>query len=264
MKSTKHWKSLILALSAIATTAFSAIPQAKAVNFEEQRISQDRFAVVAVPFGYKEHRLEIIEQIPGQQQCWQESGNAPISIDLLLLNYDHTDSCRRIFNTNGYTLRLNGQDERVAHVLKIVENQGELQLVAFHKDPSQPHLVIGKTNGLTDGSAMKLILNPGWQITKRVHEGQVIDHLYLSGDTSVVQNTFQPGVAHFSSSTSSSTSTVTSGNQTTSTSTTSSSQTTTPSMSEADTKALVDSVSQIYNNVVNPMLENMLREASSK
>lgn len=263
MKSTKHWKSLILALSAIATTTLCAIPQAKAVNFEEQRISQDSFAVVAVPFGYEEHRLEIIEQIPGGEECWRESGNAPTTIDLLLLNYDHSDSCRRIVDTNGYTLRLNGQDERVAHVLKIVKNQGELQLVAFHKDPSQPHLVIGKTNGLT-GNAMKLILNPGWQITKRVHEGQVIDHLYLSSDTSVAQNTFQPGTAHLNSSNSSSSSTVTSGNTTTSSSSTTSSQTKTPPMPETDTKALVDGVSQIYNNVVNPMLENMLKEANKK
>ena len=263
MKSTKHWKSLILALGAIATTAFCAIPQAKAVNFEEQPISQEQFAVVAVPFSYEEHRLEIIEQIPSQEKCWSESGYAPISIDLLLLNYDYSDSCRRVINTNGYTLRLNGEDERVAHVLKIVKNQGELQLVAFHKDPSKPHLVIARTNGFSD-NPMKLILNPGWQITKRVHQGQVIDHLYISGDTSVVQNTFQPGVAHVSSSTSSSSSssTVTSGNQTSSSSTTSSSQTSTSPLSEADTKALVDSVSEIYNNVVNPMLETMLKEAS--
>ena len=85
-----------------------------AVTFKEQQVEQNQFAVVAVPFGHKEHRLEIIEQVAGKQQCWHESGAAPAKVDLLLLNFDHTDSCRRIINTNGYTLRLDGDDDRVS------------------------------------------------------------------------------------------------------------------------------------------------------
>ncbi|WP_019506126.1 DUF3747 domain-containing protein [Pleurocapsa sp. PCC 7319] len=251
MKSYNRLKSLLLTLSAIASTAVMAVPQAKAVSFQEQRVNQNQFAVVAVPFGYKEHRLEIIEQIPGGKKCWNESGVAPVQVDLSLLNFDHTDSCRRIYNTNGYTLRLNGQDDRVAHVMKIVENNGELQLVAFHKDPSRPNTVIGKTNGISNG-AMKIILNPGWQITKRVHQGQVIEHLYLSGN---------PGITNSSYSATSSTS-VNSNSSTNSTSTSSTvtqgrANTTTPTTNNVDTQVLVDSVEQLYNNVVNPLLHNL-------
>ena len=162
---------------------------------------------------------------------------------MLLLNFDHTNSCRRITDTNGYTLRLNGQDERVAHVVKIVENAGELQLVAFHKDPYQPNLVIGRTNGLSSG-AMKITLNPGWQITKQVYQGQVLDRVFLSGDSTVAQNYFQPGV---SSSTSSSTATSTVGTNTTA-----------PNIpQQIDTTALINSASQIYQNVLNPLLQNL-------
>lgn len=241
MKSQNRIKSLFLALSAIASTAIMAVPQAKAVSFQERNVSQDEFAVVAVPFGYQEHRLEIIEQIPGEKQCWQESGSAPVEIDMLLLNFDHTDSCRRIINTNGYTLRVNGQDDRVARIVKIVQNNGELQLVAFHKDSTQPSIVIGETNGLSDGP-MKIILNPGWQITKRVHEGKVIDHLYLSGSPYATHTTYS----------------ATSSN-------TSSSNTGTPStnpdpVNNVDTKVLVDSVEQIYNNVVTPFLRDLSQE----
>ena len=67
---------------------------------------------------------------------------------------------------------------RVAGIVKIIRNGNELKLVAFHKDPTQPEIEIGSTKGLSDG-AMKINLNPGWQITKRVHQG-AIDHLYLS------------------------------------------------------------------------------------
>ena len=231
MKSNNRIKSLFLTLSAIASTTLMAAPQVKAVSFQEQQVSQDDFVVVAVPFGYQEHRLEIIEQIPGKQQCWQESGYAPIEVDMLLLNFDHTDSCRRIINTNGYTLRLNGQDERVAHIIKIVPNNGELQLVAFHKDPTQPSVVIGRTKGIGD-RAMKITLNPGWEITKRVHNGRAIDHLYLSGD-------------------------VNAGSTYSSTYSTTVTQNTKAVPPNVDPQALINTVEQIYNNVVNPLLRDL-------
>jgi hypothetical protein len=259
MKSSSRIKSLLLTLSAIASATIINAPQVKAqeVSFQEQPVNQEQVTVVAVPFGYQEHRLEIIEQISGKQQCWSESGTAPVEVNLLLSNFDHTDSCRRIINTNGYTLRLNGQDERVAHVIKIVENNGELQLVAFHKDPSQPSIVIGETNGLSN-NAMKIMLNPGWQITKRVHQGQVIDHLYLSGNTGLTSNSY--------SATSSSSVNGNSSNST-STSTTVTQKTANPNSPQpqpVDTKVLVDGVEQIYNNVVTPFLYNLSQQNTNK
>lgn len=242
MKTTNRLQSLLLAVSAIASSAMMVAPQAKAVSFQEQQVDQGDFAVVAVPFGYQEHRLEIIEQIAGEKQCWSESGSAPVELDLLLLDFDHTDSCRRVINTNGYTLRLNGQDDRVAHVVKIVENNGELQLVAFHKDPTQPSVVIGRTNGISD-KAMKIILNPGWQISKRVHQGEVIDHIYLSGASGA--NTY----------TASSSSTTTVNGKTSSSSSTTTTQT--PTSPQIDPNALLQGVEQIYNNVVNPLLQDL-------
>jgi len=252
MKSNNRIKSLFLTLSAIASTTLMAAPQVKAVSFQEKQVSQDDFAVVAVPFGYQEHRLEIIEQIPGKQQCWQESGSAPVKVDMLLLDFDHTDSCRRIINTNGYTLRLNGQDERVAHVVKIVPNNGELQLVAFHKDPTQPSVVIGKTNGLSD-RAMKITLNPGWQITKRVHDGQTIDHLYLSGDSNSSNSSY-----------SASSSTTINGTTATTSSSTTVTQGTNTVPPNIDPQTVINGVEQIYNNVVNPLLRDLSQGNASK
>lgn len=256
MKSYNLIQSLFLALSAIVSTTVLAVPQAQAVTFQEQEIDHDQVAVVAVPFGYKEHRLEIIEQVAGKQQCWNESGTAPVKIDLLLLNFDHTDSCRRIINTNGYTLRLNGEDERIAHVVKIVQDQGELKLIAFHKDSSQPNIEIGSTNGLSDG-AMKIILNPGWKVSQRVHQGKALNHLYLSGNTS--------SSSTYSSNTSS---TTVNGNTSSSSASSASSNTTSANPESSnpaaniDTKALVNNIDQIYQNLVTPILRDLSEEGS--
>lgn len=238
MKSNKRIKSLFLALSAIATTAIAATP-VKAVSFQEQRVNQDDFAVVAVPFGYQQHRLEIIEQIPGEKQCWQESGSAPVKMDLLLLEFDHTNSCRRVMNTNGYTLRLNGEEDLATHVVKIVPNNGELQLVAFHRDSTQPNIVIGSTNGMTDG-AVKINLKPGWQITKRVHEGKTLNHLYLSGNGSQ---------------------TYTANPKKTTTATSNPTPQTTPQTAPSPKPSdLANSIDQIYNNIVSPLLRDLSQE----
>ena len=242
MKSYNRYQSLLLTLSAIASTTVMSIPQAQAVSFAEQQMRQDQFAVVAVPFGYQEHRLEIIEQIEGEKQCWHESGAAPVTVDLLLLDFDHTNSCRRIINTNGYTLRLNGEDDRVAHVVKIVQDQGELKLIAFHKDPSQPSIEIGSTNGLSNG-AMKIVLNPGWQISKRVHQGETIDHLYLSGNINRVNSTYSSNIPRSEANSG--------NNQGTANNT---------QIPNIDTKVFVNSVEQIYNNVVTPLLNNLAQE----
>ncbi|MEL6927957.1 MAG: DUF3747 domain-containing protein [Cyanobacteria bacterium J06600_6] len=238
MKSYNRLQSLFLTLSAIASTSVMAVPSAQAVTFEEQRVDQNQFAVVAVPFGHKEHRLEIIEQVAGKQQCWHESGAAPAKIDMLLLDFDHTDSCRRIINTNGYTLRLDGDDDLVSRIVKIVQDRGELKLVAFHKDLTKPSIEIGSTNGLTNG-AMKIVLNPGWQITKRIYQGQTVNHLYLSGDSNSSIAYKRPA----------------------SPSTNTASQTT--QSPQFDTRALVNGVEKLYTNVVSPILKDLASERTN-
>ncbi|GAB4531752.1 MAG: hypothetical protein Tsb0014_15510 [Pleurocapsa sp.] len=255
MKITKNFKSLFLTLSAIATTTLVATPKVEAVNFNEQQVDQNQFTVVAVPFGYKQHRLEVIEQIPGQQQCWSESGANPVKVDLLLLNYDYSNSCRRIINNNGYSIRINGKEDLTAYILKIVENNGELQLVAFHRDSTQPSIVIGKTNGLTDG-AVKIMLNPGWQITKRIYDGKVVNHVYLSGNAAVAQNTYKPTSNSSVATTNPTPSTATN----TPTATKDNNSTTTTAQSEVDTEAVAEGIAQIYKSVVEPWLNDMAEQ----
>ena len=170
---------LTISLSSITAT----IKPSHSYNFSEQKVDQGNFVAVAVPYNYKQYRLAIIEQIPGQTNCWSESGYSPTTVDLNLLNFDHTDSCRKAVDTNGYTLRVNGEDDRVSYILRLVPNNNDILLVADHRDPTLSDLVIGRTSGVA-AAPLKINLEPGWQFTKRVHDGNVINHVYLSNNPS--------------------------------------------------------------------------------
>lgn len=176
--------SPLVKLTAMATVGVSVIAPwqpASATEFDEFAVDQSQFIAVAVPYNYRRYKLAIIEQVPGQQSCWQESGSYPTTVDLLLLSFDHTNSCRKAVDTNGYSLRYNGKDDKVEYTLNLVDNNGQLQLVANHKDPRKQNLVIGSTNGLTE-APMKINLDPSWQFTKRLYQGSAIQHIYMSNN----------------------------------------------------------------------------------
>ncbi|MEM8830227.1 MAG: DUF3747 domain-containing protein [Cyanobacteria bacterium P01_G01_bin.19] len=176
--------SLPVAFAAVTTIGLSAIAPIKPVNatqFDEFAVDQDKFVAVAVPYNYRRYKLAIIEQIPGKQECWSESGRYPTTVDLKLLNFDHTNDCLKAVDTNGYSLRVNGKDDKVAYMLNLVEKNGRLQLIADHQDPRYPDQVIGSTNGLIE-APMKIELNPDWQFTKRLYQGSAIQHIYMSNN----------------------------------------------------------------------------------
>jgi hypothetical protein len=171
----------VVTMATIAISAIAPWESATANEFDEFAVDQSQFVAVAVPFNYRRYRLAIIEQVPGQQACWQESGSNPTTVDLLLLNFDHTNSCRKAVDSNGYSLRVNGKDDKVEYTLNLIENNGKLQLVADHQDPQQPDLIVGHTNGLLE-APMKIELEPNWQFTKRLYQGSAIQHIYMSNN----------------------------------------------------------------------------------
>ena len=176
-----------LAIAAITTILLGSnlylAPRAKA-QVGEQEIDQTQVIAVAVSGG-RFHNLVIIEQIPGKQTCWSESGSQPTIVDPLWTTFDFTGSCRRATDSNGYSVRLDGQDTSQDYSLDLTDRGEEIQLVAVSRK-DRTRTVIGTTFGKTEGQFLKIYLNPGWQFTKKTYDGQTLGHFYFSGDSAAI------------------------------------------------------------------------------
>jgi len=154
-----------------------------ATDFGEREMTQSQFVAIARPYGQNKYDLLILYQIPGQRPCWSEKGEKPTTIDPLLLNFDFTGICERSTDSNGYSIRIDHQDYGLDYLLRIVERNGELLLIGTPRQAKgHGERIIGRTYGLTSG-LLKISLNPGWQFSKRTYQGQVLNHVYLTGDS---------------------------------------------------------------------------------
>lgn len=180
----------VLAGLSILTVAKTAVAQL----FGQQEIpQQNRLVAVAAPVdGGSSHKLVIFEQISNARACWSESGSNPTIVNPLLLNFDFTGICSRSIDSNGYSIRMAGEDLGLTYSLSIVREGNDLVLVG--KNPirrSDPVIEIGRAYGLTNDYA-KLVLHPGWRFARRTYEGQVLGHIYVTNDQSFAQVAGQP------------------------------------------------------------------------
>ncbi|WP_013321591.1 DUF3747 domain-containing protein [Gloeothece verrucosa] len=178
----------ITALATIAFISVIAIGSVKAAGqFEETEINQNEVVAIARPYGGNKYDLLVIQQIPGKRQCWSESGSNPVVVDPLLLNYDFTGICNRSTDSNGYSIRLDGQDYGLDYLLRIVERNGELVLVGTNRSNSSQEIVVARTKGMASGF-LKFQLEPGWEFTKRTYNGKMLGHFYFSGKSAAIAN----------------------------------------------------------------------------
>jgi hypothetical protein len=180
----------ILTVLATATLTSVAIDNSvrAAATFDEQEIDRNQIIAIARPYGANKYDLLVIEQIPGKKQCWSESGSRPTVVEPLLLKFDFTGHCNRSTDSNGYSIRVDGQDFGLDYLLRIVERNGELFLVGTSRtNPSQRDIVIGRTYGLQRGF-LKIHLNAGWRFSKRAYQGKVLGHVYFSGDRTAMNS----------------------------------------------------------------------------
>ncbi|MEP0870286.1 DUF3747 domain-containing protein [Trichocoleus desertorum AS-A10] len=181
--------SLRLQLAVSATLALSAIssvnPAIAAATFSQQEVDQSKFIAVAAPYGRQAHQLLILEQVSNKQACWQEGGIATgshTSVEPLLLGFDFTGICGRSTDSNGYSLRMAGQDLGLKYSLRVVKRNNELVLIGQpNRGQNLPALEIGRTRGLDSGFA-KIFLDPGWRLSKRVYNDRPLGHVYLTND----------------------------------------------------------------------------------
>ncbi|NJO40481.1 MAG: DUF3747 domain-containing protein [Cyanobacteria bacterium CRU_2_1] len=159
-----------------------------AATFGQQEVDQSRFIAIAAPrSGGTAHQLLILEQISDDRPCWSESGNNPIIVDPLLINFDFTGICGRSTDSNGFSIRVNGEDLALVYSLRVVDRDNDLVLVAASSDRDQPEVEVGRAYGMTAGFA-RIILNPGWRFTKRTFGDQILGHVYLT-----YEGSFPPG-----------------------------------------------------------------------
>ncbi|MDX2230979.1 MAG: DUF3747 domain-containing protein [Leptolyngbyaceae cyanobacterium bins.349] len=176
----------IATLATLALSTMGVVDAAQANSlFSQMEVDQNRYAIVASPYGGNLHQLLILKQISNARQCWSESGSSPTAINPLLLDFDFTDICGRATDSNGYSVRVGGGDLNWRYSLRVARRGNDLHLLAVpNVDRSAPELLIGRTRGLTQGFA-KFFLEPGWKLTERAYQGSSVGHIYLTNDQSL-------------------------------------------------------------------------------
>lgn len=162
---------------------------ASAALFDQQDVDEERFVVVAAPIGAApqarsgpSHQLLILEQLSDERPCWQVDQSYPGRIDPLLLDFDFTGICARSNDSNGYSLRIAGEDLGLQYSLRILEQDNRLILAAVsNRNPRSTPIVIGWSQVGGQGFT-ELQLAPGWRLTRRVYEGQATGHVYVTHD----------------------------------------------------------------------------------
>ncbi len=170
-----------MALATASLVSLAPLSRVESASFEETDIDQNEVIAVARPYGENKFDFFIIQQIPGKNKCWEEKGTNPIIVEPLLLNFNFSGHCNRATDSNGYSVRIDGQDYGLDLLLRLVQRNGELVLVAAPRKGVGSEVVVGRTSGLTR-DFMKIILDPGWKYTKRAYEKKVLGHFYFSGN----------------------------------------------------------------------------------
>jgi N-acetylmuramoyl-L-alanine amidase len=188
------------ALTTVALlTSFSSSAMGQTAQFGQQPIAAERVVAVAEPVNNgRFYSLLILEQLGTVRPCWREEGSSPTTIEPLLLTFDFSGICGRSSDSNGYSVRIGGQDFNTRYRLQMVQREGYLALVAAPSamNRNAPTLEIGRTDGIAN-DFLKIQLNPGWEMNRRVYNGQVLGHIYVTNnqplDTVIAANGVSSG-----------------------------------------------------------------------
>jgi N-acetylmuramoyl-L-alanine amidase len=174
----------------LATVASSALLTITTINsaiafvFDQVDIDQSAVIPIAQPRKDGNYQLLVIEQIPGQRQCWAESGSNPTQVTPLLLNFNFTNDCKRATDSNGFSIRIAGEDLGLKYLLSLQKINGDILLVGSPTDTSLKPIIVGRTNGIIN-DFLRIRLEPGWRFTKRAYQGQTLGHYYFTRDQPV-------------------------------------------------------------------------------
>ena len=159
----------------------AGLPQEGAARalFDSAAIPQERFAVLAQPIGRAQWKLLVLEQIKAQPRCWRARQDGLVEPSLNRFNF--SGICKRYLDSNGYSLRSGGQDLGTRFRFRLKQSGASLRLEALDPQQRAP-LLVGQAriprrdlNGF-----VRLQLEPGWALERRVYQGRQLNHLYFA------------------------------------------------------------------------------------
>ena len=186
----------------MAWVASLSVGNSAMAQMTQQELDVNGVTVVASPYqGGAMHQLLIVEQLTNARACWSEQKNQTATnqtitiVNPLLADFDFSGICGRATDSNGFSVRMGGRDFDWRYTMQVVEQNGDLRLMARStvKNQAIPDLLIGRVGGSTPGFA-KINLEPGWRVTRRVAQGKLTGHFYLTSDRTLEQvvATMQP------------------------------------------------------------------------
>jgi N-acetylmuramoyl-L-alanine amidase len=173
------------AIAFLAATSFWANTTGKAgaQDFNKVEIDQSKVIVISTQLRQK-YALTLIRQLTDTRSCWSETNSGqPVIVKLDLLEFDFTGICQRSVDSGGYSIRMADRDLGLDYKVEVLNRDGNLVLVGTPYSPNFPELIIGQTHGIS-GEPLKFFLNPGWRITQRSYEDQILGHYYFTHDLS--------------------------------------------------------------------------------
>ncbi len=177
-------QTVLVGLTAVLSS-LSLKPATASNIFEQKEVRQSDFVLMATPYqGGDLNRLTILGQLSSKRPCWNQQGHQPTVINPLLLNFNFNGICMRGVDSNGYSIRIDGQDQYVKYSPEIISENNELQLIAKPSRADRPSIVIARSHGPA-ASFSQLKFEPGWRITQRSYRGRRLGHLYLTNDASL-------------------------------------------------------------------------------
>ena len=171
--------------TAVAATALvlaglgAAVPGLSRALFDSRPLQQERFAVLAQAVGQSRWKLLVLEQIKTRPLCWEERDDGLIKPTLNTFNF--SGICSRYLDSNAYSLRTGGADSDKRYRLKLEQRRNELVLQAMDPDRGESSIVARASRMRRDKNAfVKLTLEPGWALERRVYKGRTLSHVYFA------------------------------------------------------------------------------------
>jgi hypothetical protein len=182
MKSKTALRFVAVAAAATIGAIGISIP-ANSVEFDAVELDQSQLLSVAIPGGsFVPYQLWLISERQAGANCFEVSGTNPGVVEPL---WRGNSGCGTSSDSNGYSIRVNGEDLGTEYSLSVKESNGELVLLGQPLRGSA--FVIGRSGGISPNGYTEIKLGPGWRITQRSLDGQTAGHFYYTNDATLAE-----------------------------------------------------------------------------